>query len=329
MRRWFDSESACRDFLDWLRWPEGFVCPWCAGVSDWSLPDAMHRCGDCGRRVSATAGTVFHGTRTPLTVWFEAVWLLMASKQGLSALEFQRVTGLGSYQTAWTMLHKLRTVMSSTGRDRLAGRVEVDEAFYGGLAPGQRGRSHIGKTLVAAAVERRGRGFGRVRMQLLPTASSEHLAEFLINTVLPGSTVITDGWRSYVRATATAHLQHEPHVISNSGEQAHVILPRVHRVFSLSKRILDATYQGGVSAGHIQAYLDEYVFRFNRRHATERGLLFLRLLEHAVTAGPTPYRELIIGRTGPQTRPRPAFGIRSLPASLTGDPLDRPWRRAA
>lgn len=150
MRGWFASDEACVDFLDWLRWPDGFVCPWCGGVADWSDRVGRHRCGDCHRHVTPTAGTVFHGTRTPLTVWFEAAWLLTASKQGLSALELQQVTGLGSYQTAWTMLHKLRTAMSGEGRDRLTGRVEVDEAFYGGFRPGLRGRDPDGKIVVAA-----------------------------------------------------------------------------------------------------------------------------------------------------------------------------------
>lgn len=327
-RRWFASEAACVDYLDWLRWPDGFWCPWCAGVADWTRGDAVHRCGDCGRRATATAGTVFHKTRTPLSVWFEAAWLLMTSKQGVSALEVQRVTGLGSYQTAWAMLHKLRTAMSPAGRDLLTGRVEVDEALYGGIAPGQPGRSPGGKTLVAAAVERRGRGFGRIRMQVLPSASSDDLGAFLTATTAPGSVVVTDGWVSYPAAARTAGVAHEPHVVSGSDAEAHEVLPGVHRVFSLSKRVLEGTQQGGVQAAHLPAYLDEFVFRFNRRTARERGLLFLRLLEHAVTSAPAPYRSLV-ANPRPRPRPHPRPGLRAIPAALTESALDRPWRQAA
>lgn len=328
LRRWFPSDALCLDYLDWLRWPDGFVCPWCAGVADWSAHAGRHRCGDCGRHVTVTAGTIFHGTRIPLTVWFEAAWLLMASKQGLSALELQRMTGLGSYQSAWTMLHKFRTAMSSAGRDRLTGRVEVDEGFYGGITPGARGRATGAKALVAAAVERRGRGFGRARMQVIPSASIDDLSAFLTSAVEPGARVVTDGWRSYPAATAMAGLLHEPHIVSGSGHQAHVILPGVHRVFSLSKRVFEGTYQSGIQYGHLQAYLDEYVFRFNRRTARARGLLFFRLLEHATTTAPTPYNALITERR-PDPRPRPIARRKRTPASLTGPPLDRPWRRAA
>jgi transposase-like protein len=327
MRRWFASDEACLDYLDWLRWPDGFECPWCAGVADWSDLADRHRCGDCHRRVTPTAGTVFHGTRTPLTVWFEAAWLLTASKQGLSALELQHVTGLGSYQTAWAMLHKLRTVMSGEGRDRLSGRVEVDESFYGGFHPGHRGREPEGKTLVAAAVEQRGRGTGRIRMRLLTSASSRDLGDFIAATVEPDSTVVTDGWRAYPVAARRANVQHEPYVLPGRA-QAHLFLPGVHRVFSLSKRVLEGTYQGGVQTGHLQAYLDEFVFRYNRRNARARGLLFLRLLEQAVAAPPAPYRDIVITHeTG--TRPQPSARSRNLPASLARRPLKHPWRSAA
>lgn len=159
-------------------------------------------------------------------------------------------------------------------------------------------------------------------------ASSDGLSAFLAATVEPGATVATDGWRAYPSATVKAGVLHQPHVVSGSGDKAHEILPGVHRVFSLSKRVIEGTYQGGVQDGHLQAYLDEYVFRFNRRTVRARGLLFLRLLEHAVATTPTPYRSLIVERR-PDPRPRPVAGIRRSPTSLAGRPLDRPWRRAA
>jgi transposase-like protein len=276
-----------------------------------------------------TAGTVFHTTRTPLTVWFEAAWLMMTSKQGVSALELQRVTEVGSYQTAWTILHKLRLATSSTGREALTGRVEVDEALFGGLSPGFSGRSLEKKALVAAAIERRGtRRFGRARLQVIPNASAASLTDFLRTAVTAGSTIITDGWRSYPDTAARLHLIHEAHKIGPSGEPAHVALPGVHRLFSLSKRVLEGTYQGGVQREHLQAYLDEYIFRFNRRTAKHRGLLFLRLLEHAVGAIPTRYRDLVAIHREMTSEHRPIARTHSHPTTLTGDHIDRPWRAA-
>lgn len=183
----------------------------------------------------------------------------------------------------------------------------------------------MGKTLVAAAVELHGKGFGRIRMQIIESASEKDLAEFLTNTILPGSTLVTDGWSAYPPAAKTAGLVHERYVVSGSGHQAHELLPGVHRVFSLSKRVLAATYQGGVQPEHLQFYLDEYVFRFNRRKAKHRGLLFLRLLEYAVAAPPAPFKTLV-AIPGSVERPKPAPGTRRAPATLTGQRLNQPWR---
>ena len=195
LRAWFRSDADCVDYLDWLRWPEGFVCPWCAGVGDWSAFPGMRRCGDCGRRIRVASGTVFHRTRTPLTVWFESAWLMMVSRQGLSAQNLQRVTGLGSYQTAWTTLHKFRTVMSQSGRSRLSGIIEVDQTYLGGIGkPGTTRRGAAGKTVVAGAIARSGRGFGRARLQVIPDVSSARLQAFLEAHVTPGATVITNAW---------------------------------------------------------------------------------------------------------------------------------------
>ncbi len=277
-----------------------------------------------------TAGTVFHRTRTPLTVWFEATWLLMASKQGLSALELQRVTGLGSYQTAWAMLHRLRTAMTSTGRDKLTGRVEVDETFIGGRnKTGAFGRSGIGKCLVVGAIERRGaHGFGRARMQIVPDGAADSIRLFLAEQVEPTATIMTDSWPSYRPAVESVGINHEVFNIAASGQPAHELLPGVHRLFALSKRVLEGTYQGAVADDHLQAYLDEFVFRFNRRNARQRGLLFLRLLEHSVTAPPITYNELTSGNSTPRAYVHPSWGPRRRPRTLAGQPLQRPWRAA-
>jgi transposase-like protein len=327
VRAWFPTDAACLDYLDWLRWPAAFCCPLCSGTTAWRLPDGRWSCGRCGRRVSATAGTIFHGTRTPLTVWFAAAWLLVSQKNGISALGLKRVLGIGSEQTAWAMLHRYRSAMVRRGRERLTGIVEVDETVLGGPEPGRRGRGALGKTLVAVAVEQKGRALGRCRLQLIEDATAGSLREVLLAHVEPGAIVVTDGWRSYVSACGEDYA-HQPEPIGPSGLQAHELLPGVHRVASLAKRWLLGTHQGGVKPAHLQAYLDEFTFRFNRRRARARGMLFYRLLEQAVEAPPRTYRSLVAdpGSGRRDLRPPPP-DKRVRPASLAGDPLDRPWRR--
>ena len=184
MRAWFPDDAACRDYLDWLRWPAGFRCPSCDCTTCWELGRGERRCTNCRRRVSRTAGTIFQDTRTPLTVWFAAAWPLTTQKNGISALGLKRVLGLGSYQTAWTMLHRYRSAMVRPGRERLNGDVETDESFFGGVKPGKRGRGAAGKVLVAIAVEQRSpTGYGRARMQVISDATSETLREFLLANI--------------------------------------------------------------------------------------------------------------------------------------------------
>lgn len=324
LRAWFDEDWKCLDYLDFLRWPEGFVCPRCASSSGWRLADARWKCGGCDRKVSVTAGTIFDRTRTPLTVWFATAWRMVGDKVGVSATQIQREMEFGSYQTGWAMLHRYRSVMVRPGRDRLRGEVEVDEAFFGGPEAGIRGRGALGKVLVAGAVERHQHGFGRVRLGIIPDASAESLGAFLADNVEPGSQVITDGWSACPAATRE-HYRHAGTSVAASGLQAHEVLPAVHRVFALAKRWLMGTVQGSVSAEHLQAYLDEWVFRFNRRHSRSRGLLFHRLLQQAVDAPPLRYRELRkAGRTRPA--PLPAHGARPTPASLDIGHPELPWR---
>lgn len=328
LRAWFPDDAACLDYLDWLRWPGGFACPHCASWVAWRLPDGRYSCGGCKRRVSVTAGTIFHGTRTPLTVWFEAAWLMMTSKSGTSALNLQRVLGLGSYQTAWAMLHRYRGVMIVPEREKLSGNVEVDETFIGGVRPGIRGRGAAGKVLVAGAVERApagSRGFGRARLAVIPSASSKALRKFITANIAPGSLVISDGLSSYPIALAGSEYEHNPINVKRSGLKAHQLLPGVHRLFSLSKRWLEGTHQGAVEAEHLQSYLDEFIFRFNRRTARQRGLLFLRLLERAVQAEPIRYVDLV-ANPHPASRPQPPPAKRGRPRTLAADPLDKPWR---
>ena len=246
---------------------------------------------------------------------------------GTSALNLQRVLGLGSYQTVWAMLHRYRDVMVVPGRDKLAGHVEMDEAFIGGIRPGKRGRGAAGKVLVVGAIERaqRGRGFGRARLAVIPNAKSKALHEFITANITPGSLVISDALSSYPNALAGSEYQHEPINIQRSGLKAHQLLPGVHRLFSLSKRWLEGTHQGAVEAEHLQSYLDEFIFRFNRRTAHKRGLLFLRLIERAVEADPIRYRD-IVANPQPTGLTRTPPRRRQWPRTLAVDPLDRPWR---
>jgi transposase-like protein len=272
-----------------------------------------------------TAGTIFHRTRTPLTVWFAACWQLTSQKNGISALGLQRVLGLGSYQTAWAMLHRFRSSMVRPGRERLAGRVEVDETFIGGVKPGRRGRGAAGKVMVAVAVEQRERGFGRCRLQVIDNAQAPTLRTFLLDHVEAGATVVTDGLRSYPPAIGTDYT-HDPFNVAGSGLPAHIPLPGVHLVASLAKRWLLGTHQGAVEADHLQAYLDEFTFRFNRRTSRARGMLFYRLLEQAVTSDPITYQSMIVNPRPQPGRPGRRPGTRRNPATLALPPAGRPWR---
>lgn len=319
---WFRSDVDCLDYLLWLRWPDGFVCPTCdSAEGGWRLGDGRFMCSDCGARSSVTAGTIFDRTRTPLTVWFHACWMFATQKDGVSAQSVQRVLEIGSYQTAWAMLHRLREALVRPGRERLIGEVEVDEFFIGGEEPGLRGgRAKGKKVLVGCAVERKyPKGFGRIRMAVLPDASTQSLAAFLTDHVEPGATVVSDGWSAYPGAMADYY--HVP-IVGKPHE-----LPGVHRAAALVKRWLLSTHQGSVDPAHLPGYLNEFVFRFNRRASRRRGLLFLRALELAVAHQPVRYRDL--ARTAGQPRkrmpkpPRPG----GHPTSVERETAHRPWRQ--
>ena len=287
----FPTEASCRDYLALLRWPQGPACPGCAESKGWTTARGLWMCAGCGRQVSVTAGTMFQGTRTSLREWFRAIWWVTSQKTGASALGLQRILGLGSYRTAWTWLHKMRRAMVRPGREHLSGEVEVDETFVGGVESGG-GRRHIGKkALVAIAAEGRGQAIGRIRMRRVADSSAESLMPFVGETVALGSTVVTDGLLSYL-GLPKAGYRHDRRVLLGSGESAHALLPRVHRVASLLKRWLLGTHQGAVAREHLDYYLDEFTFRFNRRASRHRGMLFLRLLEQAVQAEPVPYVKL-------------------------------------
>ncbi len=299
----FSSEEECRDYLFALRWPEGFVCPRCQGRAAWPIAAVRYECVGCGYQASVTAGTIFQDTHKPLTTWFRAIWWVTAQKNGASALGLQRVLGLGSYQTAWTWLHKLRRAMVRPGRDRLSGRVEVDETYIGGPEEGADGRYTEAKSLVVIAAQEDGPGIGRIRMRRVPDASGPSLLGFIQDAVEPGSIVHTDGWETY-KGLPKLGYEHATTKIRGQLELAITMLPRVHRVASLLKRWLLGTHQGAVSKEHLEYYLDEFTFRFNRRASKHRGKLFYRLLQQAVEVDPQPYQAIIKHiRSGPPKLP--------------------------
>jgi transposase-like protein/ribosomal protein L37AE/L43A len=287
----FGTEEACRAYLFQLRWPNGFQCPCCGGTTAWRVRAVLWQCAGCGRQTSVTAGTVLQDTRTPLTTWFRAMWCVTSSKTGTSALALQQVLGLGSYHTAWAWLHKLRRAMVRPGRDRLSGHVEVDESFVGGLG-GAEGRSTATKALIVVAAEAVGRGTGRVRMRRVVDGSADSLGTFVQETIEPGSVVHTDGWHGYDRLKANGY-RHRVTLLRDDADVAIAQLPRVHRVVSLLKRWLLGTHQGAVTQAHLDYYLDEFTFRFNRRRSRHRGKLFFRLVEQAVAIEPVPYWRLV------------------------------------
>jgi transposase-like protein len=276
-----------------------------------------------------TAGTIFDKTRTPLTVWFEACWLFATQKDGVSAQSLQRSLEISSYQTAWAMLHRFRSVLVRPGRERLSGAVEVDETFIGGEEPGLRGGRQKGKkSLVGVAIEvHEPRGFGRCRMAVLADASASSLHGFIAAHLEPGTTVVTDGWTGYIGIDALGYTRerHSQRAARLRGENPHGLLPGVHRVASLAKRWLLGTHQGSVDEAHLQAYLDEFVFRFNRRSSRSRGLVFHRVLDLAVGHEPVRYRDLIVN---PQPQKRPPAGGAGWghPPSLERPSARRPWR---
>jgi transposase-like protein len=278
-----------------------------------------------------TAGTIFDRTRTPLTVWFTACWLFATAKDGISALSLQRSLEIGSYQTAWAMLGRLRSVLVRPGRDRLAGRVEVDETYIGGEEPGLRGgRARGKKVLTGIAVEvKEPKGIGRCRMALLADASSASLHPFVTGCVEPGATVITDAWMGYhgLAGLGYVHQRRSQRAARARGDDPGKLLPAVHRVASLAKRWLLSTHQGSVEEAHLQSYLDEFVFRFNRRRSRSRGLVFYRLLELAAGHDPVRYRDIAAGKRPRKIPTTPPLG-RGHPPSLERPPAERPWRAA-
>lgn len=291
----FSDDTDCATYLKKVRWPDGFICSSCGVLGDaWIQTRNRLVCSSCRHQSSITAGTILDRTRTPLTTWFEAAWHVTTAKNGVSAKTLERTLGI-RYRVAWTILEKFRVAMVRSERKPLSGLVEIDESFIGGRKEGgKRGRGSE-KCVVAIAVEiKEPKGFGRVRMRYIPDASGESLMPFVCDTVSKDAIILTDGWNGYNDLKENGY-QRERTVISSSGEPAHIIMPGVHRVASLLKRWIMGTHQGSVSSEHLQSYLEEFTFRFNRRTPDSRGLVFHRLIQQIVAAGPVTEAEITHG----------------------------------
>jgi transposase-like protein len=295
----FSSEEACAAYLERLRWPSGFACPSCGSMTPpYRATRLRLMCRDCRRQSTVTAGTIFDKTRTPLRVWYAAAWYLTNQKQGVSALGLQRVLGLGSYQTAWTMLHRFRRAMVRVGRERLKGLVEIDETYIAitdrkNPIPALRRKSRTNKVMIGIAVEiLQPKGFGRIRLRQLSNDSKESVRQFIQDSIEPNSIARTDGSGSYAKLHELGY-NHERNVMLGSEIPAHVSMVGVHRVASLLKRWILGTHHGSIQPEHLDAYLDEFVFRFNRRSSASRGMLFYRLLQQAVVTDPVTYQEIV------------------------------------
>lgn len=286
----FSTEEACRDYLYRLRWPKGFQCPRCGHQKAWPANRMLFQCARCDGQVSVIAGTIFHGTHKPLTLWFRTIWWVTGQKNGASALGLKNILGLGSYRTAWTWLHKLRRAMVRPGRDRLTSVIEVDETYLGGEKTGKRGRGAAGKSLVVISTEINGGRLGRIRLCRIRNASAGSLGSAVKEAADAGAVIRTDGWSGY-RQLHRLGYHHE--VVRKESAVGDNLLPSCHRVASLLKRWLLGTHQGAVSHEHLEYYLDEFTFRFNRRTSRHRGKLFYRLLQNAVEVDPVTYRQMV------------------------------------
>lgn len=294
----FSTEEACIQYLYALRWPDGFICPRCSSEKAWSTGRGLYKCKSCAYQASVKAGTIFERSRLPLPTWFRAIWWVTSQKNGASAKGLQRILGLGSYKTAWTLLHKLRRAMVRPGRDRLTGIVEVDEIYIGGAKSGKRGRGAEGKALVVIVSQIKDKHIGRIRLQRVKDVSASSLESTIEQTVVPGSIVRTDGWNGYNRLNKLGFI-HE--VVRKNEDIGDNLLPHCNRVAALLKRWLMGTHQGAVSHEHLDYYLDEYTFRFNRRTSRYRGKLFFRLIQQAVAIEPVRYSDIImIKKTKPK-----------------------------
>ncbi|MDZ7606450.1 MAG: IS1595 family transposase [Cyclobacteriaceae bacterium] len=289
--RAFANEDDCVKYLIEVKWPLGYRCSKCSHNEYWALSRKRLKCKKCLAIATITSNTFFDQSNKALTLWLRAIWWMIAQKNGVSASGLQAILGIGSYKTAWIWLHKLRMLMVFPNRDKLSGKVEIDETFVGGVAEGKRGRGAENKSLVMIAVEVLPKGTGRVRLELIPSAEGKHLLKFISENVEKGTTVITDGWSGYAQLSENGyeHIKQKQVIASHNEE----MLPNVQRIAALLKRWLLGTHQNYTSQDRLQKYLDEFSFRYNRRKSNSRGLLFHRIIEQAMIRQPILSRDVL------------------------------------
>ncbi len=286
--RMFSDDQKCFDYLFTMKYPDKFICEKCNGNEYWLIGKHI-RCKNCKAEISITSGTIFHSSNLNLTDLFRIIWWIVLQKNGISAKSLERILGI-SYKTIWFWLHKIRRIMILAGREKLSGKVEVDEIFIGGKSKGKRGRGADGKKLVVVAVEVRGKGTGRTRLAIIPDASRKSLNSFIKQNIEQDSIIITDAWKGYVDVTKMKY----EHIIENQTKitDDDSTLPHVHRIASLLKRWLLGTHQSYVNKGHLEYYLDEFVFRYNRRKSSSRGKLFYTLIYQAIKHEPIGFKKI-------------------------------------
>lgn len=291
----FPDEESCRRFLISLRWGDRPLCSRCYSEALWELSNGRFECSSCGHQTSVTAGTPLHGTRKPLKLWFRAVWEMTTHKGGISAKDLQRIMGFGSYETAWSWLHKLRRCAFSKERRPLCGPVQLDEGFVGGVDE-RPGRPKANKALVVVAAERD----GRVRLEHSPDITIESVKSFAKRNLSEDAQVTTDGYRSY-SSKSLGPRQHNRHLQKKKRHLSADPLQQVHFALSLFKRCWIGTYHGAISRKYLQAYLDEFEFRYNRRKTIGVGRIAARLFQSLVGFSPIPV-EAIVAFTVPCRR---------------------------
>lgn len=287
----FSNESACFEYLFQMKWPDGFSCTHCGHKAYWVSSKNIYICTRCEHQHSLTAGTIMDSSKKPITYWFKAMWWFTSRKAGVNAINLQELLGFGSYSTAWYWLQKLRRCTIRKDREKLSGSVEVDEFFIGGQKPGKRGRGSNGKTAVVAAVEKQDNKIGRIRLQVIPDCSADTLLPFIIENIEPGSDVTTDGWKGYDPLDKKKTYHHHQ-VLQNKAKDKESVLPGVHLIASLVKRVILGTHQGRFSPERLQNYLDEYVFRFNRRTSKYIGKKFMRIVQQAICSTKITWRTI-------------------------------------
>jgi len=284
----FPTHKECTEHLFKLRWPDGFACPRCKCQKySFHSTRCLYRCKNCKHDVSLTAGSVMHKTRTPLMVWFWAIFLVACDKRGHSALSISKELKI-SYWAAWTLLQKIRKSMrEQDSQYKLQGIIEIDDAYFGGKSTGKkRGRgTNQPKVIVAVSTDKDKKHAGFVKMKVVKDLDTSTVNKFIAKNVEPGSKVQTDDLSIY--SFLDKHgIDHEIYP-TVSGEKP---LPWVHTIISNAKAFILGTYHGRMIPKHIQLYLDEFCYRFNRRFWEHQ--LFDRLLSACINCETTTYGEL-------------------------------------